>query len=410
MPSDELSMQWDASATKAALESFDLSPTNRQVAMQWLSLWTNGEPPRCADFNPEPIKETAPGIAIFDVVPRERVVCRFAGSAYKFLLGCEIAGKDWLASMAPERRADHLKRVTEIVFGTVACAIRRDPDRECSDANFQELQLPFSDIGRDGTRSYLRHIDWRPHASELKLQRPRSGAPYEAEHRAFVCIVRKTTAPNPRSTSVTARPRAPMFEGQKVVVVDDDDAIREVLGLHLEAAGLCVTTLGSARALLAGDYDRSAHCIISDIRMPDIDGLELQDALNRRKSHVPFIVVTAHGDIPLAVRAMRAGAVDVLEKPFRPAALLASVERALALRADLETQDSEKSRSRQRLEALSAREREVFERLAEGKPSKAIAEELGISLRTVDGHRANVMHKLNVKNVGELVRMALSAQ
>ena len=402
------SNSWSLAAAKAAIESFDLMPLSRQVAAQWISLWKNGEPPRRADFNPESIRDAAPGIAIFDVNPYEGVECRSAGTAYKFLFGCELSGRDWLSLTDPDRRADRLKRDTEIVLGAIAIAQRHDPNRDGPDAWFQDLQLPFSNVAHNGARTYLRHIEWRPRANELRLQRPRNAGAAIANTLRLVPIVEapatKTATPEP------AVSRSPMFQGQKVVVVDDDDSIRELLGLHLEAAGLSVVTLGSARSLLDSDYDRSAHCIISDIRMPDIDGLELQEELNRRKSRVPFIVVTAHGDIPLAVRVMRAGAVDVLEKPFRPAILLGAVERALALRADLETEDSEKSLSRQRLEALSSREREVFERLADGKPSKTIAEELGISLRTVDGHRANVMHKLNVRNVGELVRMALNAR
>jgi len=405
-----LDQQWNPATAKAAIDAFELSAVSRQVAMHWLSLWKDGEPPRRADFSPDSLKEAAAGIAIFDVVPRQRVVCRFAGPAYKFLFGCDITGKDWLSLTRSEHQADRLKHDTEVVLGAAAAAKQRDPNRDGPDALFQDVQLPFSNVGVDGTRSYLRHIDWRPYPTELRLQRPRNGVAHLSGAIALSKIVGDLPAPQRPAASGSARPRPPTFQGQKVVVVDDDDSIREVLGLHLEAAGLSVTTLGSARTLLDGDYDGSAHCIISDIRMPDIDGLELQEELNRRKSRVPFIVVTAHGDIPLAVRAMRAGAVDVLEKPFRPATLLSAVERALALRADLETIESEKFHSRQRLEALSEREREVFDKLAEGKASKVIAEELGISLRTVDGHRANVMHKLNVKNVGELVRMALSAQ
>jgi len=410
MALDQFSSQWNPATAKAAIDAFQLSAIGRQVATYWLSLWKNGEPPRRADFSPDSLKEATPGIAIFDVVPRERVVCRLAGPAYKFLFGCDITGKDWLSLAPSEHQADRLKLDTEVVLGAVATAKRRDPNRDGPDAFFQDVQLPFSNVGADGTRSYLRHVDWRPHATELRLQRSRNGVACLSEAVTLTSIVSDFPASDGAANWDGRRTRSHMFQGQKVVVVDDDDSIREVLGLHLEAAGLSVTTLGNARALLDGDYDRDVQCIISDIRMPDIDGLFLQEQINHRKSLVPFIVVTAHGDIPLAVRAMRAGAVDVLEKPFRPAILLSAVERALALRADLETMDSEKSRSRQRLEALSEREREVFERLAEGKASKVIAEELGISLRTVDGHRANVMHKLNVKNVGELVRMALSAQ
>jgi two-component system response regulator FixJ len=191
-------------------------------------------------------------------------------------------------------------------------------------------------------------------------------------------------------------------------VVDDEAAIREVLSLHLEAAGLRVIALDSARALLERGLEKVARCIVSDIRMPDIDGLELQQELNQRGAGVPFIVVTAHGDIPLAVRAMRAGAVDVLEKPFRPAGLLSAIERAL--KQSSHAAREERARSRERLESLTSREKEVFEFLAQGKPSRVIAGALGVSQRTVDGHRASVMHKLNVRTVGELVRIAVGAE
>lgn len=201
----------------------------------------------------------------------------------------------------------------------------------------------------------------------------------------------------------------PKFAGECVVVVDDDPAIREVLTLHLEAAGLRTIALDSARALLDGHHLSSAQCIVSDIRMPGMDGLELQRELNRRKVEVPFVVVTAHGDVPLAVRAMREGAIDVLEKPFRPVGLLAAIGRALAARADLRAADSAKLKAREQLSALTARERQVFDRLAEGKASKVVALELGISQRTVDGHRAAIMAKLGIRKIGELVRLAMLA-
>lgn len=405
-------MSWSYAAAKAAVDSFDLSPINRQVAAYWLSLWTDGEPPRRAQFNPEWLKEAAAGIAIFDVKPGELVTCRFAGAAYKFRFGQDIAGKDWLALTRPEERATRLERNTAIVLGAVSTSRRRDPGRDGDDAWFGDLQLPFSNISEDGTRCYLHHSDWRPTGHELKLNRTRASSLHIADDFRLVSIRSVQAKPDSRTrvleNGVRAHESTPSFDGECVVVVDDDAAIREVLALHLEAAGLRVVALDSARTLLERGFDREARCIVSDIRMPDIDGLELQEELNQRRAGVPFIVVTAHGDIPLAVRAMRAGAIDVLEKPFRPAGLLSAIERALKRGSDAVR--AERAQSRRRLESLTYREREVFELLAQGKPSRVIASALGVSQRTVDGHRANVMHKLSVKTVGELLRIAVGAE
>ena len=203
--------------------------------------------------------------------------------------------------------------------------------------------------------------------------------------------------------------RLPTFAGEFVIIVDDDPAIREVIALHLEAAGLRATAFDSARALLDGPDLATADCIISDVRMPGMDGLELKRELNRRKIETPFVIVTAHGDIPLAVRAMREGATDVIEKPFRPAGLLEAIARALSARADYKAQHAAREEARERLSRLTAREREVFDRLAEGKPSKVVAIELDISQRTVDGHRAGIMAKLKIRKIGELVRFAMLA-
>ena len=201
----------------------------------------------------------------------------------------------------------------------------------------------------------------------------------------------------------------PRFEGQTVLIVDDDPAICELLSLQLIAAGLAVVPFNSAATLLASDRLANCHCIVSDVRMPDMDGLELQEALNRRQTGIPFIVITAHGDVPLAVRAMRAGAVDIIEKPFKPIRLLSAIERALSQGGEQEARQVEKAAARARLAELTPRERQIFELITASKQSKVIARELGISNRTVDIHRGNLMRKLRVKNVGELVRLAMSA-
>ena len=201
----------------------------------------------------------------------------------------------------------------------------------------------------------------------------------------------------------------PRFEGQTIVVVDDDPAICELLSLQLIAAGLAVIPFRSAKALLASDHLANCHCIVSDVRMPDMDGLELQEALNQREVGIPFVVITAHGDVPLAVRAMRAGAVDIIEKPFKPIRLLSAIERALSEGGEQEAAQAQKASTRARLAELTPRERQIFDLIVASKQSKVIARELGISNRTVDIHRGNLMRKLRVKNVGELVRLAMSA-
>ena len=201
----------------------------------------------------------------------------------------------------------------------------------------------------------------------------------------------------------------PRFDGQTILIVDDDPAICELVSLQLIAAGLTVVPFNSAAALLASHHLGNSHCVVSDVRMPDMDGLELQEALNQRKIATPFVVITAHGDVPLAVRAMRAGAVDIIEKPFKPARLLSAVERALSQGGEQEAKQVEKASARARLAELTPRERQIFDLIVASKQSKVIARELGISNRTVDIHRGNLMRKLRVKNVGELVRLAMSA-
>ncbi len=194
-----------------------------------------------------------------------------------------------------------------------------------------------------------------------------------------------------------------------VFVVDDDDALRDSLVLSLRLARHHVEAFPSATAFLASAAPGARGCLVTDIRMPDMDGLALQEELSRRGSLLAVVVITGHGDVPLAVRAMRAGAVDFLEKPFAREVLLAAVARALeagdrAARAAVETHAIHA-----RLDRLTPREREVFDRVASGLQSKVIAHQLGTSPRTVEVHRARIMSKLEAQSVQDLVRMALAA-
>jgi two-component system, LuxR family, response regulator FixJ len=192
-----------------------------------------------------------------------------------------------------------------------------------------------------------------------------------------------------------------------VHVIDDDEAIRQSLAFLLQTARMAVKTYASATAFLEQLPDAGSGCIITDVRMPGMSGIELLRRLQELKLGVPVIVVTGHGDVPLAVEAMRIGAVDFLEKPFDDEALLATV------RATLREQDAQAERRTARAEvearvaALSKRERDVLDGLVAGRANKQIAFDLGISPRTVEIYRANLMNKMQAGSLSELVRMAL---
>jgi two-component system response regulator FixJ len=194
-----------------------------------------------------------------------------------------------------------------------------------------------------------------------------------------------------------------------VFVVDDDADARDSLCALLESAGVAAEAHESARAFLTAYQPGRPGCLIADIRMPDMDGLELQEELNRRDAGLPVIVVTGHADVPLAVRAMKAGAVDLIEKPYDDELLLASVRRALARAQGAREQAVAVEAAKMRIATLSARERQVLELLVAGQPNKIIAFELDISPRTVEIHRAHVMEKMEAKSLSDLVRAAIAA-
>src|SRR5262245_10159393 len=193
-----------------------------------------------------------------------------------------------------------------------------------------------------------------------------------------------------------------------ILIVDDDADVRDSLRALLESAGFEVRDFDSAKAILAaGGLDEGA-CLIADIRMPDMDGLALQEELANRRIGLPVIIVTGHGDVPLAVRAMKAGAVDFIEKPFDDELLLQSIKQALVLRRESRGQTSLAQAAAARIAALTDRERQVLERLVAGKANKVIAYELDISPRTVEIHRAHVMEKMEAKSLSDVVRLALA--
>ena len=194
-----------------------------------------------------------------------------------------------------------------------------------------------------------------------------------------------------------------------VHIVDDDEAVRDSLQALLEARKYAAKTYASAEAFLAAHPGVPAGCAIIDIRMPGMDGIALLNRLRERGHALPVIVVTGHGDIPLAVQAMKAGAVDFVEKPYANQTIIDAVQRALAA-ARAEDQGGSQAEIAARIAALTPRERDVMDQLVIGNPNKIIAFELNISPRTVEIHRANLMKKMQADSLSHLVRMALAAK
>jgi len=194
-----------------------------------------------------------------------------------------------------------------------------------------------------------------------------------------------------------------------ILIVDDDPDVRDSLRALLESSGFTVREHDSAKAVLSDPALGSAHCLIADIRMPEMDGLQLQEELNRRKTVLPVIVVTGHGDVPLAVRAMKAGATDFLEKPFDEELLLAAVQRAKAAADQARMQSQTGETAARLIGQLTPRELDVLKHLVAGRSNKVIAYELSISPRTVEIHRAHLMDKMEARSLSDLIRMALAA-
>lgn len=194
-----------------------------------------------------------------------------------------------------------------------------------------------------------------------------------------------------------------------VHVVDDDIAVRQSLAFLFATAGISTRLHESAQAFLQLSPDETIGCLVTDIRMPGIDGLELQRLLKQRGDTIPVIVITGHGDVPLAVAAMKEGAVDFIEKPFDDEAILRAVRAALDSHGRVLAKQSETAEIGSRLSSLSERERQVLEGLIEGHANKTIAFNLSISPRTVEIYRANLMTKMQASSLSELVRMAVAA-
>jgi two-component system response regulator FixJ len=195
-----------------------------------------------------------------------------------------------------------------------------------------------------------------------------------------------------------------------VHIIDDDQALRESLAFLLRAAQLEVRSFDSAKTFLDALPGASLGCVITDIRMPDMSGIELLRRLKELKIGAPVIVITGHGDIALAVEAMKIGAADFFEKPFNDDQLVASVRAALQEQQGQTKRDAERAEIEHRISTLSAREKNVLAGLIEGRANKQIAFDLGISPRTVEIYRANLMNKMKADSLSDLVRMALVVQ
>ena len=194
-----------------------------------------------------------------------------------------------------------------------------------------------------------------------------------------------------------------------VHVVDDDEAIRRSLAFMLKTSGYRVSCWPSGAAFLKEARQLEPGCILLDVRMPEMDGLDVQAELARRGIAMPVVIVTGHGDIAIAVSAMKAGAVDFIEKPFQKEVLLTAIENALERLVSVGDRAARAAEAHTILAALTARERQVLEGLTQGLPNKTIAFDLGISPRTVEVHRANLMAKLDVHSLSDALRIAFAA-
>lgn len=200
------------------------------------------------------------------------------------------------------------------------------------------------------------------------------------------------------------------MQSRLIYIVDDDDAFRDSLHWLLESAGYRVAMFPSAERFLAAYQAGGGTCLLLDVRMTGLSGIELQAELNRRGDGIPIIFITGHGDVPMAVEAVKKGAFDFIEKPFANNRLLKTIERAAAMGAPARNEQAQRQAAAARLRTLTEREREVLDLVAVGRRNKQIAEELGISIKTVEAHRARAMEKMGAASVAEVVRAMLSSK
>lgn len=201
-----------------------------------------------------------------------------------------------------------------------------------------------------------------------------------------------------------------MHSNATVFVVDDDPAIRQSLRWLIESVGLNVKVFSTAQEFLEGHDPSTPGCLVLDIRMPGMSGLDLQNELATREIQVPIIIITGHAEVPVAVRALKAGAMDFIEKPFSDQLLLDRIRRAIEVDAQSRRVRSEQAEVDARLGQLTPRERQVMDLVIAGKANKVIASELGLSPKTVEVHRAHVMKKMQVASLADLVRLGMMAR
>ncbi len=198
-----------------------------------------------------------------------------------------------------------------------------------------------------------------------------------------------------------------MIQGQ-VFIIDDDEAVRDAMVLLMQSVGLQALAYSDAKAFLDAAHDEHPACLILDVRMPGMSGLQLAREAQVRRQAWPIIFVTGHGDVPMAVEAMREGAFDFLQKPFREETLIQRVQRAIEQDHNDQVAASEREEIEERVKDLTPREREILQRIVDGESNKVIAIELGISARTVELHRANVMDKMQARSLAHLLRQVLT--
>ena len=209
--------------------------------------------------------------------------------------------------------------------------------------------------------------------------------------------------PQPGGASAASDPQPTVY------VVDDDEAVRDSLRWLLDANGFSVRAYDSAEAFLQAWQPGQEGCLILDVRMPGMSGLALQDELIRRGVTIPIVFITGHGDVPMAVASMKKGAIDFLEKPFSDAELCAIVSSALERARNAQAEAAAERRSVELLARLTVREQQVLERIVAGRLNKQIADDLAISIKTVEAHRANIMEKLQARSMADLMKIALRA-
>jgi len=193
-----------------------------------------------------------------------------------------------------------------------------------------------------------------------------------------------------------------------VFVVDDDQAMRDSLRWLIESVGIVVETYANAEEFLHSLDASKPGCLLTDVRMPGLSGLELQDVLAERKIKLPVIIITGHADVPMAIRAMKKGAIEFIEKPFNNEILLERIRQGIEKDSQIRRTTADREEIAARLALLSAREQAVMQKIIDGKPNKVVAEELGLSQKTIEVHRASVMKKMRADSVAELVRLALA--